>query len=343
MKSKILITGITGQLGSFLAEKYLLMNYSVHGIIRRHSNINSTNRIDHIFNELNLYYGDLTDSLSIDSIIQKVMPDILINCAAQSHVATSYDIPLYTSQVDAIGTLIILESVKKHCPTCKVVQMSTSELFGEVLETPQTEKTPFNPVSPYSIAKLYAYYITKNYRDCYNIWSSNIICFNMESERRGSTFVTKKITEGLSEIYYKMKNSEKFNTLKLGNLNSFRDWGYCPDYADGIIKLLEQDNPDDIILATNETHSIKEFIEECCKYINIDIEWVGTDINEKGIDNNTGQIIVEIDKRYFRPAEVDILLGDYSKAKRILGWEPKVRFSELVKIMMKNDLKKYIN
>ena len=342
---KVLITGITGQLGSYLSEKFLEMNYEVHGIIRRSSVVPyNTIRINHIYEKLKLHYGDLTDPHSIDDIINKVKPDYLVNAAAQSHVATSFDIPYYTAQIDALGTLSILESVRKHCPNCRIVQMSTSELFGKVVETPQNEKTPMNCQSPYSAAKLYAFQITKLYRNAYNLFACNIICFNMESERRGETFVTKKITSALSKI---IKGEQDF--LSLGNLNSFRDWGFCPDYADGIIKLLHSNVPDDFILATNETHSIREFVEESievyndwCKnnnHLSIDLEWRGEGENEIGFCKNRNKVIIKIDPKYYRPAEVDLLLGDYTKAKEILGWEPKVKFKELVKKMMLHDLK----
>ena len=340
MKKKVLLTGITGQLGSYLAEKFLDMNYEVHGIIRRSSSFN-TGRIDQCYDRLKLYYGDVTDTLSIDSLINEIKPDYMVNCAAQSHVAVSFQLPEYTGQVDAIGVLRILESIKKHCPNCKLVQMSTSELYGKAKEIPQSENTPFDCQSPYSCAKLYAFHMTKLYRDAYHLWASNIICFNMESERRGSTFVTKKITEALSKINYKNLNNEDFYTLKLGNLYSKRDWGHCPDYADGIIKLLQQEKADDFVLATNETHTIKEFVEESLKHTSLEVDWVGEGKEEKAIDKKTGKVIVEIDVKYFRPAEVDLLLGDYSKAKRVLGWEPTIKFKELVKIMMLSDLNKY--
>jgi len=337
-KQIVLIFGITGQLGSFMAEKYLKKGYEVHGVIRRSSSFN-TGRIDHIFDKLQLHFGDISDSLSVDHIIQKVQPDYVIGAAAQSHVAVSFELPLYTGEIDALGTLKILESIKNNCPKAKFVQLSTSELFGKVLETPQTETTPFNPVSPYAVAKLYAYWITKNYRNCYGIFASNVICFNMESERRGKTFVTRKITTELTKIAKKLRADFPFYPLKLGNLYSKRDWGYCPEYADGIIKILEHDQPDDFILATNETHTIKEFIEESCKHLEINLTWMGDGINEIGVDQTTGETIVAIDPKYFRPAEVDLLLGDYTKAKTILGWEPTTKFTELVKIMTHNDYK----
>ena len=337
MRKKILITGITGQLGSYIAEKFLKMDYEVHGIIRKSSSFN-TKRIDHIFNQLNLYYGDLTDFLSIDDIVHKVKPDYLLNAGAQSHVHVSFDIPMYTSQVDALGNLAVLEAVRKHAPNCRVVQMSTSELFGEVQEVPQTETTPMNCQSPYSVAKLYGYQMTKLYRKSYNLFACNIICFNMESERRGETFVTRKITLALSKINKALKENKEFEILSLGNLNAKRDWGYCPDYADGIIKLLHHDKPDDFVLATNETHSIRDFINEAIKYTDIDLEWHGSNEGEYAIDKNTQELIIGIDPKYYRPAEVELLIGDATKAKEELKWEPTVKFKELVEIMMKHDL-----
>jgi len=333
---KVLITGITGQLGSYLSEKFLNMGYEVHGIIRKSSSFN-TGRIDHIFDDLNLYYGDLTDPLSIDDIVYKVKPDYLVNAGAQSHVHVSFEIPMYTSQVDALGTLSVLEAVRKHAPDCKVVQMSTSELFGKVTEKPQNENTPMNCQSPYSVAKLYAYQMTKLYRQSYDLFVCNIICFNMESERRGKTFVTRKITQALSMINKSLKNNEDFDILKLGNLNAKRDWGYCPDYADGIIKLLHTNKPDDFVLSTGETHSIREFIQEAIKHTDIDLEWFGEDDSEYAIDKKTGKQIIGIDPKYYRPAEVDLLIGDASKAKEELDWTPTVKFKELVEIMMKSD------
>lgn len=330
---KILILGITGQIGSYLADLLLEKGYEVHGVIRRSSSFN-TQRLEHIYDKLILHYGDITDALSIDQIIFKIKPDYIYNMAAQSHVAVSFETPLYTSLTDGVGPLLVLEAMKKHCPKSRYIQASTSELYGKVLETPQTEKTQFNPVSPYACSKLYGFYITKIYRESYGLFACNSICFNNESPRRGSTFVTKKITEGLVKI----KNGKQ-KTLKLGNINSFRDWGYSYEYAQGIIKIIENDTPEDFVLATGETHTVKEFIEEACKYIDIDIEWYGENVNEKGIDKKTGNIIIEIDPKYFRPSEVDLLLGDSTKAQTILGWKPKTKFKELVKIMMEHDLK----
>ena len=329
---KACIFGVTGQDGSYLTELLLDKGYEVHGMIRRSSSFN-TQRIDHIYDKIHLYYGDITDILSIQNIL-KIIPDEVYILSAQSHVQVSFTQPLYTGQVDAIGVLNVLESCKLLCPNAKIYNASTSELYGKVLETPQTEKTPKNPQSPYGIAKLYAYYICKNYRDSYNMFICNGILFNHESERRGSTFVTKKITEALVKI--KNKNQK---ILKLGNLNSKRDWGYSPDYVFGMWLMLQQDDPDDFVLATGEAHTIREFIEEAAKYVNINIIWQGEGLDEKGVDKNTGDIIIEIDPKYFRPSEVDLLLGSSKKIKEVLGWESKVKFKELVKIMMEHDIK----
>lgn len=314
MNKKVsLCTGITGQDGSYLAEKLLEKGHEVHGIIRRSSSFN-TSRIDHIFDDLHLHYGDTSDSLSIDNIIHLVKPDYVYHLAAQSHVKVSFEIPEYTGQVDALGTLRILEAIKKHVPECRFYNACTSELFGKVQEIPQTEKTPFFPRSPYGVAKLYSFWIAKNYRESYNMFVSNGILFNHESERRGSNFVTKKITEGL----VKVKNGV-IPTLKLGNLDSKRDWGYAPDFVDGMIKILEHDKPDDFVLATGESHSIREFIHEATQYVDMDIVWTGNGVEERGFDVNTGKAVIEIDSRYFRPSEVDLLLGDPTKVKTELG------------------------
>ena len=266
---KVLILGITGQIGSYLAEILLERGYEIHGVIRRSSSFN-TGRLNDIYDRIKLYYGDITDALSIDQIINDIKPDYIYNMAAMSHVAVSYTTPLYTTMTDAVGPLIVLEAMKKHCPNSRYIQASTSELYGHVLETPQTEKTHFNPVSPYAASKQYGFFITKIYREAYGLFACNSICFNNESPRRGSTFVTKKITEGLVKI---KNNAQK--VLKLGNLNSLRDWGYSYEYSLGIIKIIEQDKPDDFILATGENHSIREFIEEAASYVNMNIEWVG--------------------------------------------------------------------
>jgi len=335
MNKLALITGITGQDGSYLAELLLEKGYNVHGIIRRSSSFN-TGRIDHIYNNpnLKLHYGDLTDSLSLDNLVKQIMPDEIYHLGAQSHVKVSFELPEYTAQVDAIGTLRLLESVKNHCPNARLYNAATSELYGEVKEIPQNENTPFNPRSPYGVAKMYSYWICKNYRDAYNIFVCNGILFNHESERRGLTFVTRKITRELATW---LKTGE---TIYLGNLDAKRDWGYAKDYVYGMYLMLQMPAPDDYVLATNESHSIREFINEAVKYLpeKKEFEWVRTEENEKMIEKNTGKVVIEVSPKYFRPTEVDILQGDYSKAKQILGWEPKIKFHELVKIMMENDL-----
>jgi GDPmannose 4,6-dehydratase len=331
---KILCTGITGQDGSYLAEKLLEQGHEVHGIIRRSSSFN-TERIDHIFNKLHLHWGDITDSLCIDDIIHEVMPDRIYHLAAQSHVQISFALPLYTAQTDGLGTLILLEAVRKHCPKCRIYNATTSELFGLVQEIPQKETTKMYPRSPYGCSKLYSYWISKNYRESYGMFISNGILFNHESERRGGNFVTKKITIGLRNWYLTGK------PIKLGNLDSKRDWGYAPEYCDAMIKILEHTEPDDFVISTGECHSNREFIEEAFQYLNCGkITWVGTGLNEKGIDEK-GNVVIETDPKYFRPAEVDLLLGDPSKAKEILGWEAKTKFKDLVKLMMQHDIEKY--
>lgn len=364
MKKKVaLCTGITGQDGSYLTELLLKKGYEVHGVIRRSSSINTT-RIDHMYSNpnLKLHYGDMSDSLSLDGIIHKIIPDEIYNLAAQSHVHVSFQIPEYTGQVDALGTLKLIEAVKKHCPECKIYNATTSELYGLVQETPQTEKTPFYPRSPYGVAKLYSFWICKNYRESYNMFISNGILFNHESERRGETFVTRKITIALSKI---VKGTQEF--LELGNLDSKRDWGYAPDYVEGMWRILQTDKPDDFVLATNETHSIREFIEESVKVYNlfincdeeppaipfkiehfipeknnnykeIDLEWRGEGVDEVGFCKNRNKVIIKINPKYYRPAEVDLLLGDPTKAKDILGWTPTTKFKKLVEKMMIHDL-----
>lgn len=338
MKKKALITGITGQDGSYLSELLLSKGYEVHGIIRRASTFN-TDRIDHIYEQLHLHYGDVTDSLSIESIIKKVNPDELYHLGAQSHVKVSFDVPDYTGQVDAMGTLRIVESVKRFNPNIKIYIASTSELFGLVQEIPQKETTPFYPRSPYGVAKMYSYWIGRNYRESYGMFISNGILFNHESERRGETFVTKKITRALAKIKIAIDAKKEFKLLELGNVDAKRDWGYAPDYVEGMWRILQHSEPDDFILATNETHSIREFVNECAKHINMDIEWHGEGLDEVAIDKISDKQIIKINPKYFRPSEVDILIGDYTKAKTILGWEPKVTFKELAKRMILNDLK----
>lgn len=338
-----LISGITGMDGSYLAEFLLEKGYEVHGIIRRTSTFN-TDRINHIFDKLKLHYGDVTDPLVISNIISQIQPDEFYNLAAQSHVKVSFEIPYYTGQVDALGTLAILEAVKNHCPKCKVYQASTSELYGGIIENmPETgyvETSIMHPRSPYGCAKMYSLWITKNYRESYGMFICNGILFNHEGERRGETFVTRKITIGLSKIINSINNNTDFETLKLGNLYSKRDWGYSKDYVYGMWLMMQQDNPDDYVLATNETHTIKEFVNLAAKEGGLDIEWIGSGVDEKAINKIDKRVIIEIDEKYYRPAEVDTLLGDYTKAKNKLGWEPKVNFEGLVKIMMSNDLQK---
>ena len=340
---KALITGITGMDGSHLAELLLEKGYEVHGIIRRTSTFN-TDRIDHIFDKLKLHYGDVTDPLVISNLVSQIQPDEIYNLAAQSHVKVSFEIPYYTAQVDGLGTLAILEAVKNHCPKARVYQASTSELYGgmnyNMPETGYTEESIMHPRSPYGVAKLYGLWITKNYRESYGMHISNGILFNHEGERRGETFVTRKITIGLSKIKKSLIDKTDFETLKLGNLYSKRDWGYAKDYVEGMWLMLQQDKPDDYVLATNETHSIKEFVNLAIEQCGFDVEWIGEGIDEKLVTKSGRKVIVEIDSKYYRPAEVDTLLGDYSKAKNILGWEPNVKFENLVKIMMKSDLKK---
>jgi len=335
---KALITGITGQDGSYLAELLLGKGYEVHGIIRRASTFN-TSRIDHLYTDphingvkLFLHYGDLSDGSNINRILEKVRPDEIYHLGAQSHVRVSFDIPEYTGDVSGLGTLRILDAIRETGIKTKFYQASSSEMFGKALEIPIKETTPFYPRSPYGVAKVYAYWITKNYREAYNLFACNGILFNHESPRRGETFVTRKITRGLARI-----KLGKEKRLYLGNLDAKRDWGYAKDFVEGMWLILQQDKPDDYLLATNETHTVREFAEETAKHLGFDLVWKGKGINEKGLDKKTGKTIIEIDPKYFRPAEVDILLGDYSKAKKQLGWEPKVRFNELVKIMAKAD------
>ena len=341
VNKKALITGITGMDGSYLAELLLEKGYEVHGIIRRTSTFN-TDRIDHIFDRLKLHYGDVTDPLVISSLISEIQPDEVYNLAAQSHVKVSFEIPYYTAQVDGLGTLVVLDAVRNHCPKAKVYQASTSELYGgmsyNMPETGYTEESKMHPRSPYGVAKLYGLWITKNYRESYNMFICNGILFNHEGERRGETFVTRKITLALAKIKKSIENGEDFQTLKLGNLYSKRDWGYAKDYVRGMWMMLQKDEPDDYVLSTNETYSIKEFVEMACKECDWNINWIGEGVNEKGILDN-GLTIIEVNPKYYRPAEVQILLGDYTKAKEKLNWIPEVKLPELVKIMMQHDIK----
>ncbi|MBA2862118.1 GDP-mannose 4,6-dehydratase [Methanococcus maripaludis] len=336
---KALITGITGQDGSYLAEFLLEKGYEVHGLVRRSSTIN-TWRINHLYGnpeildkKLFLHYGDLTDITSLTSIIGKIKPNEIYNLAAQSHVKVSFEIPEVTANIDALGTLRLLEAVRILGleKSTKLYQASTSELYGKVLETPQSETTPFYPRSPYGVAKLYGYWIIKNYREAYDMFACNGILFNHESERRGLTFVTRKITVGLSKIKLGLQD-----VLELGNLDAKRDWGHARDYVEAMYLMLQQEIPEDYVIATGETHSVREFIELAGKHLGIDIYFEGTGADEVGIDRNTGKIVVKVNKKYFRPTEVDLLLGDPSKAKE-LKWEPKIKFEELVELMVKSD------
>jgi len=323
MAKKALITGITGQDGSYLAEFLLEKGYEVHGIIRRSSSFN-TSRIDHLYQDphvhgvkLFLHYGDLSDSSSVSRLFEKITPDEIYNLGAQSHVRVSFDIPEYTGDIVGLGTLRLLDAIKDTQIKTRFYQASSSEMYGKVLEVPQTEKTPFYPRSPYACAKVYAYWLTVNYRESYNIFACNGVLFNHESPRRGETFVTRKITQALAKIV-----AGKQDKLYLGNLDSKRDWGYAKDYIEAMWMMLQHDKPDDYVIATGETFSVREFLEEAFSYVNLDWEKY-----------------VEIDPRYFRPAEVDLLIGNPAKAKEQLGWEPKVKFRDLVKLMVEADLK----
>jgi len=330
MSKVALITGITGQDGSYLAELLLEKGYEVHGIVRRASLIN-THRIDHIYEQLKLHYGDLTDAMSVTNLIKDIEPDEIYNLGAQSHVKVSFEIPEYTAQVDGLGTLRILEAVRLLGMEMKtrVYQASTSELYGEVQETPQTETTPFYPRSPYGVAKLYGYWIVKNYRESYGIHASSGILFNHESPRRGETFVTRKITRGLSRI-----SVGEQDCLYLGNLNAKRDWGHAKDYVEAMWLMLQQDEPDDYVIATGEQYSVKDFVDKAAPFFGFNIEWMGEGDLEFGYDWNTKRKIIAVDKKYFRPAEVESLLGDASKAKQKLGWEPKISFDQLIEDMV---------
>ena len=324
-----LISGITGQDGSYLAELLLEKGYEVHGIIRRASQIN-TQRIDHIYNQIKLHYGDLTDSTNLVRIIQQVQPDEIYNLGAQSHVKVSFEIPEYTGMVDGLGTLRILEAVRLLGMENKtrIYQASTSEMFGKVQEIPQKETTPFYPRSPYGVAKLYGYWIVKNYRESYGLHASSGILFNHESPRRGETFVTRKITRGLSRI-----STGEQDILYLGNLNSKRDWGHAKDFVEAMWLMLQQDEADDYVIATGEQYSVREFVEAAAPYFGMKIEWMGEGLDEVGYDWNTKKAVIKVNPKYFRPAEVETLLGDASKAKKKLGWEPKISFNQLVEDM----------
>ena len=329
MSKVALITGITGQDGSYLAELLFEKGYEVHGIVRRASLIN-THRIDHIYDDIKLHYGDLTDAYSLIGIIQKVKPQEIYNLGAQSHVKVSFEIPEYTAQVDALGTLRVLEAVRSLGmeKDVRIYQASTSELYGLVQATPQTETTPFHPRSPYGVAKLYGYWIIKNYREAYGMHCSTGILFNHESPRRGETFVTRKITRGLSRI-----SVGEQDCLYLGNINAKRDWGHAKDYVKAMWLMLQQEEPDDYVIATGKQYSVKDFVDETAPYFGFNIEWRGDDKNEFGFDLVSGRSVIRIDERYFRPAEVESLLGDATKAKEKLGWEPTTTFKELIEDM----------
>ncbi len=350
VKSKVkvaLITGITGQDGSFLAEFLLEKGYEVHGIMRRSSSFN-TARIEHLYLDewvrdmkqkrtINLHYGDMTDSSSLVRIIQQVQPDEIYNLAAQSHVKVSFDCPEYTAEADAVGTLRLLEAVRilGMEKKCRIYQASTSELFGKVQEVPQKETTPFYPRSPYGVAKQYGFWIVKNYREAYGMFAVNGILFNHESERRGETFVTRKITIAASRIAQGMQDK-----LYLGNLNSLRDWGYAKDYVECMWLMLQHETPEDFVIATGQYHTVREFCTLAFREVGIDLVWEGVGVNERGIDVKTGKSLVEVDPKYFRPTEVDQLLGDPTKARTLLGWNPqKTSFEDLVKIMVRHDMK----
>ena len=326
---KALITGITGQDGSYLAELLLKKGYQVHGIVRRASLIN-THRIDHIYEKIKLHYGDLTDPVNLMGVIREVKPTEIYNLGAQSHVKVSFEMPEYTSNVDGLGTLRVLEAVRMLGmeKDVRIYQASTSELYGEVQETPQTETTPFHPRSPYGVAKLYGYWIVKNYREAYGFHASSGILFNHESPRRGETFVTRKITQGLSRISVGLQK-----VLYLGNVNSKRDWGHAKDYVEAMWLMLQQDEPDDYVIATGEQYSVKDFVNEAAPYFGFKLDWMGEGLDEVALDWNTKRTVISVNERYFRPSEVDSLLGDATKAKEKLGWEPKTTFKQLVEDM----------
>ncbi len=345
-KRKALITGITGQDGAYLAEFLLQKGYEVHGVKRRSSSFN-TERIDHLYRDPHeedtnffLHYGDMTDSTNLIRIVQEVQPDEIYNLAAQSHVHVSFDTPEYTANADGIGTLRLLEAIRilGLVEKVKFYQASTSELYGKVQEIPQSETTPFYPRSPYAAAKLYSYWTTVNYREAYNMFACNGILFNHESPVRGETFVTRKITRAVAAIKYGFQEQ-----LYLGNLDAKRDWGFAGDYVEAMWRMLQYPEPEDFVIATGETHSVREFVELSFQEAGISIEWQGAGVNELGIDRATGKVLVRVDPKYFRPTEVDLLIGNPAKAKRLLGWEPKTTFLELIQSMVREDLLKIQN
>ena len=340
MSKVALITGITGQDGSYLAELLLEKGYEVHGIIRRHSTI-ATDRIDHLVEDASLkdrfflHFGDLTDSSNLAMLIMKIKPEEVYNLGAQSHVAVSFEVPEYTAEATGVGTIRLLEAIRQSGLDIRFYQASTSELFGGLPDTaPQSERTPFYPKSPYGAAKLYSYWITVNYRESYNMYACNGILFNHESPRRGEIFVTRKITMAVASIM-----AGKHEKLSLGNMDAKRDWGFAGDYIEGMWRMLQQDEPRDYVLATNETHTVREFVELAFAEVGIEIEWKGTGEDEKGYDKKTGRLMVDVDSRYFRPAEVELLWGDATKAETELGWERKVSFRKLVEMMVDEDMK----
>ena len=334
---RAIITGVTGQDGSYLSELLLAKGYEVHGLIRRHSTP-CNERIAHIDDaKFFLHYGDLTDSLSLTNLIRDIQPNEVYNLAAQSHVGVSFEVPEYTAEATGVGTLKILEAIRQSKVGAKFYQASTSELFGGLPETaPQSETTPFHPRSPYAAAKLYAYWITVNYREAYGMFASNGILFNHESPRRGTEFVTRKITLAVAKICAGVQDK-----LSLGNMDARRDWGYAADYVEGMWRILQHDAPDDFVLATGETHTVREFVEAAFAEVGIELEWRGTGVDERGYCSRTGKLLVDVNPKFFRPAEVDLLLGDASKAERLLNWRRRVSFRELVKMMVQSDLKLY--
>jgi GDPmannose 4,6-dehydratase len=339
---KALISGITGQDGSYLAELLLEKGYEVHGIIRRSSSFNR-GRIDHLYiqNEslmdkrLFLHYGDVTDTSNLNRMLEKFTPDEIYNLAAQSHVKVSFDVPEYTAQVDAVGTLRFLDAIRETGVKTRFYQASTSELFGKVREVPQNETTPFYPRSPYAVAKLYGYWIVINYREAYNLFACNGILFNHESPRRGEGFVTRKITLAAARIKLGLQKS-----VALGNLNAKRDWGYAPEYCEGMWRMLQQETPEDFVLATGKTHTVREFADLTFRILDMPLEWQGEGASEHGIDRKTGTVIVEVDPRYYRPTEVELLIGDAAKAGTKLGWAPKTVFEDIVAMMAKSDFER---
>ena len=331
---KAFITGLTGQDGSYLAEFLLEKGYEVHGIVRRASVFN-TARIEHLMKDIHTYHGDMIDSSNLNRLMEKIQPDEIYNLAAQSHVQVSFDVPEFTADVDGLGTLRLLDTIREMRSNTRFYQASTSELFGGLPETaPQSEKTPFYPKSPYGAAKLYAYWITVNFREAYDLYACNGILFNHESPRRGETFVTKKITRAVARIAQGRQDK-----LSLGNLDAKRDWGYAKDYVEAMWLMLQQDKPDDFVIATGETHTVREFTELAFRHIGVDIAWEGDGVEEKAYDRKTNRLLVEVDPKYFRPAEVEFLWGDPSKAKEKLGWTNKTSFERLVEIMMEYDMK----